>query len=169
MERLFNCSANRKTDPHRQCPSTPLSLFLSLAFPFPFCFSLSIFMYGPRQFHITCVPTAVWVSACVCLCLCSSLCYFLMSTSLWTTSEQVSTNPVTAEPCSNSSTTAKAHSDPRFRKCYILQWAVTLITALLAWMKTSFTHYFLEYLDHSATCELFHYYAANYNTNTCTY
>lgn len=38
-------------------------LFLSLSL------SLCIFMYGHRNFHITCVPTAVGVSACVCLCL----------------------------------------------------------------------------------------------------
>ncbi len=44
-----------------------------------------------------------WVSACVCLCLCGSLCLFLMSTSLWTTSKQLRlANPATAEQCFNS-------------------------------------------------------------------
>lgn len=88
MERLYCKQMNRSPQAvslhiSLPCISSPSLLSLSLSL------SLSLYMFMYRQFHITCVPTAVWVSACVCLCLCGSLCHFLMSTSLWTTSKQL--------------------------------------------------------------------------------
>lgn len=153
MGRLSDSTANRKTDPHRQCPS--LSLFLSLLHflsLLPPWFSLSLapckFMYGHRQFHITYPLTAVWASSRVCLCLCCSLCYFLMSTILWTTSKKLR---LLSKSCDSWAvlpvSLLRNHTVTHALESVIcmLLWVVKLIPAQLARSKTSFTFWPLTY------------------------
>lgn len=120
----------KKNDRHRQCPAyLSHSLLQSLCLSLP---SACMFMYGHRQFHITCVPTAVWASACVCLCQWASFVPFPRVNIIVDHMKATwgSANPPLAEPSFNSFITVKSHGDLRFSECYMLQRVVKLITAL---------------------------------------
>lgn len=82
MERLFNYTVNRITDPHRQCPSISLSSSLScisspsvLSVTLPLSLSLCMFMHGHRTVsYQLCTHSCVGV----CMSLCVSVQFFVL-------------------------------------------------------------------------------------------
>lgn len=160
-------TASRGAHPRRQCPSISLPLaftsFLPSSRPFlllPPSLPRCMFMHGRKEFHTTCVPTAVWVSGRVCLVFCTiSLCQRQCGPH-----QSKADATVTADLSFNTLTSGKSHIDQCFQKpCMPLgkaHYCAISLDEVLIYILTSHVQDILPEPYYSSTFELFHFNAA---------